>query len=167
MLSQTNPPLLSQTAHTGPSGFGYKTFAATAAGKLLLAPPSALPPCRLSAELLAEESVARRGAKRTLAGGAGSRGSGGGGGVGPAGMGDAAGSQGGGSSEASLTGAERVLFQRLAALRATLAAETSKAKRITCAPWMVRQAWRRRLASEFTSRARRTHAARAHYSFFL
>lgn len=139
VLPQMDPPLLAASAHTGPSGFGYKTFAATAAGQRLLAPPqSSLPPCRLSPELLAEEDLARRG--KRPAGSA--RGSGSSGSVGPAGLGDAgAGAQGHhGSSEASLAGAELVLFQRLASLRATLAAETSQAKRITCAPWMVRAA---------------------------
>jgi hypothetical protein len=57
-------------------------------------------------------------------------------GVGPAGVGQAIGESQDGSG---LAGAEMVLFQRLTSLRATLADQTAKAKRITCAPWMVRR----------------------------
>ena len=120
--------MLSTSAHKGHSGFGYKSFSATTAGRKFAATSSmeTLPPMRLSPELMKEESTARRGRPNDLPRGVG---------VGPAGVGQAVGESQEGSG---LAGAEMVLFQRLTALRSKLAEETTKAKRINCAPWMVR-----------------------------
>ena len=128
LCEELAPPLLEAKVLTS-SAFGGKTYSLTAAGRALAADAKAtFPPVRLSRELLSEEAFARRGARSSR--GASSS-------LVFDGVGSSNSSSTSGGADASLSKVEQQLYQRLTNLRSALADETTKAKRITCAPWMV------------------------------